>query len=1013
MILQKNGGQVGETISHYKILEKIGEGGMGVVYKAEDTKLKRIVALKFLASELTRDATAKQRFIQEAQAASKLDHPNICTIYEINETEDGQLYIAMAYYKGETLKEKTDEGPLRIDETLTIAINIAEGLQEAHEHGITHRDIKPSNIMITDKGQTKILDFGLAKSDAGSIVTKAGTTLGTIAIMSPEQARGEKVDKRTDIWSLGVVIYNMLTGQMPFKGEYEHAIVYSIMNVDPEPITGVRTGVPIELEKIINKCLEKDKSERYPTAEGLLVDLRKLKKDTGKFVSTPPVEVKRTEITPPAEQAEEKGTTTIIKITPKRRKILIACAAALLIAAGYFIIDSFKGKVEPEAVITPVSKIKNSIAIMYFENNTGDESLDHWREGLSNLLITDLSQSQYIKVLPGDRLYNILDRLNQLNAKRYSSEVLNQVADMGGVENILLGSFIRAGDIYRINVTLQEAGTDNIIGSESVQGTGEASMITMVDELTRKIKENLELTAEEIAVDIDYDIGIITTSSPVALQYYIEGRKLHDLGGDNFLRSIELMEKAVAIDSGFAMAYRSMAMAYGNLGKKAEIDYLQKAFELTDRVSARELYTIQADVYRGKGIWDKAIEAFNNLLKLYPDDWIGNNNFGLLYTNLEEWDKAIERLEVNRRNKVIPVYTSEILYTCYNAKGMYDKAREVLEDTPPGLRSDADKYRRLARTYIFEGKLDLALVEANKALELEPDNYVFYYYIGDIYLYKGEFDKAEENYQKIMELEVPNTYYVRMGALYRLQGKFEQYINQHKQRIELAKEQENKTREWNANNYLNNLYLRTGHPEKVNTEALDEAWDYYAETNNISWKSAILYFKGWTFVEQELLDEAEKKAEEISNIIYQGSTKIKYAERYYNHLMGMIELKRNDFSKAVDYFEKALSTLPAQRDLNEAHGFFMGPLASAYYSAGESDKAQEMYEKIQSLTSGRLSWGDIYAESFYNLGKIYQEKDWKGKAIEQYTAFIELWKDCDPELRWMVDDAQQQITILK
>ena len=275
---------IGETIAHYKILEKLGEGGMGVVYKAEDTKLKRIVALKFLAPELTRDATAKKRFIQEAQAASKLDHPNICTIYEINETEDGQLYIAMAYYKGETLKEKTDEGPFRIDETLTIAIYIAEGLQEAHEHGITHRDIKPSNIMITDKGQTKILDFGLAKSATGSIVTKAGTTLGTIAIMSPEQARGEKVDKRTDIWSLGVVIYNMLTGQMPFKGEYEQAIVYSIMNVDPEPITGVRTGVPIELEKIINKCLEKDKSDRYPTAEGLLVDINRLKRDTSKII---------------------------------------------------------------------------------------------------------------------------------------------------------------------------------------------------------------------------------------------------------------------------------------------------------------------------------------------------------------------------------------------------------------------------------------------------------------------------------------------------------------------------------------------------------------------------------------------------------------------------------------------------------------------------------------------------------------------------------------------------------
>ncbi|MCH7783585.1 serine/threonine protein kinase, partial [candidate division KSB1 bacterium] len=305
---------IGETILHYKILEKIGEGGMGIVYKAQDTKLDRIVALKFLPDDVIREKEAKERFIREARSASKLDHPNICTIHAVEEVDD-QLFIAMAYYEGETLQDVIDKGPMKIDEALTITNQIAEGLNEAHSKGIIHRDIKPSNIMLTDRGQVKIMDFGLAKSIAGSKVTKAGTTLGTIGFMSPEQSRGEEVDSRTDIWSLGVVLYYMLTGQTPFKGEYEQAVIYSIVNVDPEPITGLRTGVPVELETYIGKCLEKKAEDRYPTVSGLMVDLRKLKKDTSKITqASEPVKPPDSVISQPETK---KDTTVTITLTSK------------------------------------------------------------------------------------------------------------------------------------------------------------------------------------------------------------------------------------------------------------------------------------------------------------------------------------------------------------------------------------------------------------------------------------------------------------------------------------------------------------------------------------------------------------------------------------------------------------------------------------------------------------------------------------------------------------------------
>ena len=270
---------VGKTIAHYEVKEKLGAGGMGIVYKAEDTRLKRTVALKCLPLEMTRDDEYRERFVTEAQAASALEHTNICNIHEINTTDDGQMYICMAFYDGETLKERLQRGPLKIDETIDIAMQVAAGLARAHEKGIVHRDIKPANIMITPDGTVKILDFGVAKLADQTGLTKTGMTMGTVAYMSVEQGRGERVDCRTDIWSLGVMIYEMLTGRQPFRADKAAAVIYSILNEQPEPITGQRTGVPIELERIVFKCLEKNSRDRYRTAEDLLTDLRRLRRD--------------------------------------------------------------------------------------------------------------------------------------------------------------------------------------------------------------------------------------------------------------------------------------------------------------------------------------------------------------------------------------------------------------------------------------------------------------------------------------------------------------------------------------------------------------------------------------------------------------------------------------------------------------------------------------------------------------------------------------------------------------
>ena len=276
---------IGKTVSHYKILEKLGEGGMGVVYKAEDTKLDRFVALKFLPPHLGKEEEEKERFIHEAKAASALDHHNICTIHEVNETEDGQMFIAMSHYEGETLDRKIKQGPLKLEGALDIAVQVAQGLEKAHKKGIVHRDIKPGNLLVTEDGVVKILDFGLAKLAGKTKMTKAQTTLGTVAYMSPEQAQAEEVDHRTDIWSLGVVLYEMVIGQRPFRGEYDQSVIYSIMNEEPQPLTGLRTGVPMELERIVKKALTKSPDERYQNVSDLLVDLKKFTKELESGIS--------------------------------------------------------------------------------------------------------------------------------------------------------------------------------------------------------------------------------------------------------------------------------------------------------------------------------------------------------------------------------------------------------------------------------------------------------------------------------------------------------------------------------------------------------------------------------------------------------------------------------------------------------------------------------------------------------------------------------------------------------
>jgi len=749
----------------YEILEELGKGGMGVVYKAQDQKLRRTVALKFLPFEWTADPQAKERFIREAQAAASLDHPNICTVHEIDEAE-GRMFISMAFVEGEDLRKRICRGPFTVEEALGLGLQVAEGLKEAHAKGVVHRDIKSANIMVTEKGQAKIMDFGLARIKGGALLTREGATIGTVAYMSPEQARGEEVDERTDIWSFGVVLYEMFSGRLPFQGEHDQAVIHSILKEPPKPMSDVRPGVPEPLEQVVGKALEKELDKRYQSMDELLYDLKSLSEG----------------IEPEGIRMRRRRA----RLRKWRRAIAYAGTTALLIIMSVVASRLFTGHV----------KAMDSVAVLPIENLTGDTRQEYFVDGVTDELIGHLSQIGALRVI---------SRTSVMKYKGMKKPV-PEIARELKVKAVVEGTVLRVGDSVRIRVELIDALPEERNLWTQTYDRDMTDVLVMYNEMARAIAGKMQV---KLAPQEETRLAGARQVNSEAYEAYLKGQfHWYKLTRPDLESALQYFELALEKDPNYAQAYAGIASVWVGREQQGFVSTSEAAPKAKAAVAkALELDSTLAEVHgtlagiRTWTDWDwKGGEAeYRRAIELNPNYPGARANFSHLLYILKRPEEAMA--QVTRAMELDPLnalfrgfYAMDLMYarryddaiaaihdtlrtspndlialstlrSAYHMKHMYPEALEVWKASY-AARGDHEAEDALARGF-KEGGYPKALQRVAEALIARSRTaYVPSWQIATLYTRAGMKKEALEWLEKAYLAHDPNMPYISVDPIF-------------------------------------------------------------------------------------------------------------------------------------------------------------------------------------------------------------------------------------------------------